>query len=86
MDDSALPEIADETELVDTRMIREEEEHRAVASLGGLSPEHEDDLRDAFFNGCTYAQLAERKGVPLGTMKSRIRRSLLALRTTLEDE
>ena len=40
-------------------------------------------IRSAFFDGLTYEQLAARDGVPLGTMKSRIRRGLLRLRTCL---
>jgi DNA-directed RNA polymerase specialized sigma24 family protein len=37
-----------------------------------------------FFTGATYNELAARCKVPLGTMKSWIRRSLLQLRTCLE--
>lgn len=42
-------------------------------------------IREAFFSGATYKELAERCRVPLGTLKSRIRRALLQLRTCLED-
>jgi RNA polymerase sigma-70 factor (ECF subfamily) len=41
-------------------------------------------VRSAFLDGVTYEQLAERMGVPLGTMKSWIRRGLLKLRACLE--
>jgi RNA polymerase sigma-70 factor (ECF subfamily) len=41
-------------------------------------------IREAFFGGVTYPQLAERAGVPLGTMKSWIRRSLMKLRECFE--
>jgi len=41
-------------------------------------------IRSAFFDGATYAELAEREAVPLGTMKSWIRRGLLRLRGCLE--
>jgi RNA polymerase sigma-70 factor, ECF subfamily len=41
-------------------------------------------IRSAFFDGATYVQLAEREGVPLPTMKSRVRRGLLRLRRCLE--
>ena len=41
-------------------------------------------IRDAFFDGLAYSQLAERAGVPLGTMKSWIRRGLQSLRKCLE--
>ena len=41
-------------------------------------------IREAFFSGVTYNELAARSRVPLGTMKSWIRRSLLQLRTCLD--
>ncbi len=41
-------------------------------------------IRTAFFEGATYGELAERSDVPLGTMKSWIRRGLLQLKECLE--
>jgi RNA polymerase sigma-70 factor (ECF subfamily) len=41
-------------------------------------------IRSAFLDGNTYEELAERMKVPLGTMKSWIRRGLLRLRDCLE--
>ena len=41
-------------------------------------------IRAAFLDGATYPELAEREQVPLGTMKSWIRRGLLRLRGCLE--
>ena len=41
-------------------------------------------IRAAFMGGCTYEELAERAGVPLGTMKSWIRRGLAKLKECLE--
>lgn len=42
-------------------------------------------IREAYFNGFSYAQLAARRAVPLGTMKSWIRRGLERLRKCLTD-
>ncbi len=42
-------------------------------------------ILSAFFDGYSYDELARRAEVPLGTMKSRIRRGLMALRRCLED-
>lgn len=41
-------------------------------------------IRSAFLDGHSYSQLADREGVPLGTMKSWIRRGLQKLRACLE--
>jgi RNA polymerase sigma-70 factor (ECF subfamily) len=41
-------------------------------------------IRTAFFEGATYDELARRENVPLGTMKSWIRRGLMRLRSCLE--
>lgn len=40
-------------------------------------------IRSAFFSGASYPELAAREAVPLGTMKSWIRRGLLRLRECL---
>ncbi|MEO7178702.1 MAG: sigma-70 family RNA polymerase sigma factor [Allosphingosinicella sp.] len=56
--------------------------------LSGCLDELEDRagqaIRSAFLDGASYSDLAEREGVPLGTMKSWIRRGLLRLRGCLE--
>ena len=57
---------------------------RLAACLGELDMTHAKAIRAAFLDGATYEQLAERMEVPLGTMKSWIRRGLLKLRACLE--
>lgn len=52
--------------------------------LDQLEPQQRRSLREAFFSGATYNELAARCKVPLGTMKSWIRRSLLQLRACLD--
>src|SRR5690349_19291815 len=59
-------------------------EHRAVrAALETLPEAQRLTLETAFFEGLSYPQIAERDGVPLGTVKSRAARALSALREVL---
>jgi RNA polymerase sigma factor (sigma-70 family) len=57
---------------------------RLAGCLEELEQRHSAAIRAAFLDGTTYEELAERMRVPLGTMKSWIRRGLLKLRTCLE--
>lgn len=52
--------------------------------LGALEPAQREPILSAFFDGYRYGELAQRAAVPLATMKSRIRRALIALRTCLD--
>lgn len=52
-------------------------------ALGTLAPEDRRGLMLAYFGGLTYEQAAGRMGMPVGTLKSRIRASLLRLRGLL---
>lgn len=61
-----------------------QEQDRLSNCLDELEPNHGAMIRAAFLDGATYAELAERESVPLGTMKSWIRRALLRLRGCLE--
>ena len=57
---------------------------RLADCLNTLDPRHARAVRTAFFSGVTYETLAVREAVPTGTMKSWIRRALIALRVCLE--
>ena len=61
-----------------------EERTRLMGCIGELDAQHGDAIRAAFFGGQTYAELAEKDAVPLGTMKSWIRRGLMRLKDCLE--
>lgn len=61
-----------------------QERLRLEQCLDGLEPQQKSAVREAFFSGATYNDLAARCRVPLGTMKSWIRRSLIRLRICLE--
>jgi RNA polymerase sigma-70 factor, ECF subfamily len=64
-------------------------EHRRTAVLAALDRVPEAQRRTleiAFFEGLSYPEIAEREGVPLGTVKSRAARALAALRAALEGD
>ncbi len=65
-------------------VVAAEQRERLKTCLGELEERHSAVIRSAFLDGVTYEQLAQRMDVPLGTMKSWIRRSLMKLRTCLE--
>ena len=60
------------------------EGHQLDVCLGELEAPRRQLVRTAFFEGCTYEELAQRSGTPLGTVKSWIRRSLAKLKACLE--
>jgi len=53
--------------------------------LQGLEPDRRRLVALAFVEGLSHSDLAERLAIPLGTIKSWIRRSLLSLRACLEE-
>ena len=55
------------------------------AALARLTPEHRQVLRLAHFQGLTLREIAERTGIPLGTVKSRTSYALRGLRLALEE-
>jgi RNA polymerase sigma factor (sigma-70 family) len=57
---------------------------RLAGCMGELEGRQAAAIRAAFLDGNTYEELAARMSVPLGTMKSWIRRGLLKLRACLE--
>jgi len=63
-----------------------ETSRRVAAALSALPREQERLLRAAFFGGLSYREVAEAFGQPLGTVKTRIRAALTALRRSLAPE
>ena len=61
------------------------ERRRALTdALAGLPAEQRQLIEAAFFEGYTHSELAQRYGLPLGTVKTRIRAGMLAMRKRLE--
>lgn len=81
---AAAEAIADPTPLADERLLASEDSGRMSGCLGALDDVQQGAIRSAFFQGRTYAELAEDQGVPLGTMKSWVRRGLARLKECLD--
>jgi RNA polymerase sigma-70 factor (ECF subfamily) len=60
------------------------ERERIFSCLDELEQDRAAAVQSAYLNGDSYAELAERHGVPLNTMRTWLRRSLSKLRECLE--
>ncbi len=66
-------------------LLQASQEHAALhAALTRLRPEHRQFLGLAFFRGLTHAEIAAEADLPLGTVKSHVRRALALLREDLD--
>ena len=54
-------------------------------ALAALSAEHRQVLFDAYYRGQTAAQIADARGLPAGTVRSRLHYALRALRLALQE-
>jgi len=76
------PEVADSPE---TMMVRCDDVSRVEAALQRLSEEQSKVIRMSFIEEQPHGEIAERLGLPLGTVKSRIRLAMARLRDLLDD-
>ena len=80
----ALPEaLPVDDALEDTALARIDAE-RVRSALAQLPPEQREPIELGFFGGVTQEQIARQTGLPLGTIKTRIRTGLRRLRSALE--
>ncbi|MFM5917593.1 MAG: sigma-70 family RNA polymerase sigma factor [Novosphingobium sp.] len=76
-------DVADDNPTAEDRLVEAGEDARIEHCIQALAKSDATMIRTAFFEGSTYADLAARVAMPLGTVKSRIRRALLKLRECL---
>jgi RNA polymerase sigma-70 factor (ECF subfamily) len=62
---------------------RKEQQEAIRLALVSLPPQQRELIENAFFLGLTHSELAARFGLPLGTVKTRVRAGLGALREQL---
>lgn len=83
--------LEDAVDIVDTApstlsaIITDETHRRLMECIDGLDARDASAIRETFLDGATYEKFANRLSIPLGTIKSRIRRSLVQLRECLGD-
>jgi RNA polymerase sigma-70 factor (ECF subfamily) len=77
-------DIADPGPSALTALEASEDRARLNGCIGELEARAAAAIRNAFFGGFTYAELAEQTAMPLATMKSIIRRALMKLKDCLE--
>lgn len=81
LEPSAVEDPAEDVAQRDYLRVRREEVREA---LGSLPHDQRQVLRMAYLGGMTQAQIAERLGIPLGTVKTRTLAAMRKLRTMLE--
>jgi RNA polymerase sigma-70 factor, ECF subfamily len=82
-DDPGLGDVAQEPDVVD-RLAAKAEAGALKRCLGRLDDQQRRCVTLAFVDGFSHAEIAERLAAPLGTVKSWVRRGLIALRSCLE--
>jgi RNA polymerase sigma-70 factor (ECF subfamily) len=85
LDDEAVLESQAGTELTDSEAIRRETSRRVRGALVELPAEQSEVIGLAYFGGFTHAEIAEMLGMPLGTVKGRMRLGLEKIRTALAE-
>ena len=68
----------------DSRIDAERRSARLRAALAGLPPEQADVIRLSFFDERPHSEIEQALGIPLGTVKSRLRLAVARLRSVLE--
>jgi RNA polymerase sigma-70 factor (ECF subfamily) len=79
-DDAAMEAAPDTTPRAETRLIAAGEARRINDCFATLEPDRAEALRGAYLTGLSYTDLAARHNVPLNTMRTWLRRSLLRLK------
>jgi len=85
--DPEMPGVAPEAlPAPDARLTVEEREGQVRAALAELPEEQIGLLKAAFYEGLSHREIADRTGLPLGTVKSRIRLAFAKMRARLAGE
>jgi RNA polymerase sigma-70 factor (ECF subfamily) len=83
-EDGEADQVADTSPCAETRLIAAGEARRVADSFKALDPDRAMAVRGAYLDGLSYQDLADRASVPLNTMRTWLRRSLLKLKECLD--
>jgi RNA polymerase sigma-70 factor (ECF subfamily) len=83
-DGDAVAQVADSSRSVLSSLMAEGDARRAVKCFAELDSERSAAVQGAYLEGLSYEVLAVRFGVPINTMRTWLRRSLLKLRECLD--
>jgi RNA polymerase sigma-70 factor, ECF subfamily len=79
-------DVADDAPSAEAQLLGRADDSALHVCIDALEPRDSAFIRAAFMHGATYADLATKEALPLGTVKSRIRRALITLRTCLSGD
>ncbi|MES2969939.1 MAG: sigma-70 family RNA polymerase sigma factor [Pseudomonadota bacterium] len=82
--DDALDLVADHSPTAERKLIAAGEARRIGECFDTLEPDRAQAVRGAYLSGLSYIDLAARHGVPINTMRTWLRRSLLKLKECLD--
>jgi RNA polymerase sigma-70 factor (ECF subfamily) len=83
--DIALEFHTDEAPQPDARLASTQSDHRVRAALAALSDEQMRVIELSFYEEKAHSEIAKLLGIPLGTVKSRLRLAMKRLRTLLDE-
>jgi len=83
-DESEIPADIAEPGALDDAVFSKLDSERVRSALTSLPEEQRSAIEMGFFGGITHEEIAKRTGIPLGTIKTRIRSGLRRLRTELQ--
>ena len=86
MPDAHPPDTPDPSPAPDDSLDMSQREESIRAALRLLPQEQLELVRLAFFEGLSHGDIAAQTGLPLGTVKSRLRLAFTRLRRALEQE
>lgn len=67
-------------------MERDEDSARAAAAIQRLTPEQQQALRMSIYDGLSHQEISDRLNVPLGTVKTNLRRGLIRIRELIAQQ